>query len=365
LPELQAQQLVQDIEAFEKAFPEYSVDLQHYDGPEDFMTSLTAGQISFDIVLATPPLLGNLQSARQIAPVTEFFPPSFIDAFAAVALQGASRNGDIWGLPDTAGFHLLLFYNQDLVDAPPASTTDLVRMAKSLTGEARMGLGLNSYDPLWLAPWLVPFGGWLTDEAGQPTLQTPAMVEALGLYASWQTGDGPAAPQSYDEMRTGFVNGTTAMMIDGDWAIGELERVDKISWGVAPLPVVSEAEESQPAAPLVLGRYWAINPTAASGDQALASTAFLEFVTRPERQLAWTQQFKLLPTRREALADPFIVNDPVLRASAGQMQAGRAVPLGTPINLMLDAMRTPLQGVIGGQLTPEEAAEMMQANAER
>jgi ABC-type glycerol-3-phosphate transport system substrate-binding protein len=330
------------------------------------MTPLTAGQISFDIVLASPPLLGNLQAAEQIAPVAEFFPPSFIDAFVAVALQGATREGEVWGLPDTAGFHLLLFYNRDLVETPPADTKELAELAGALTGDARWGLGLNSYDPLWLAPWLPPFGGWLTDEAGQPTLQTPALEAALALYTGWQTGSIPIAPpQTYEEMRTKFLSGSIAMIIDGEWAIRELDQGDRISWGVAPLPVVSEAEESQPAAPLVLGRYWAINPAAASGDRALASTAFLEFVTRPERQLAWTQQFGLLPTHREALDDPSIINDPILRVSANQMAAGRAVPLGTPINLLLDAMREPLQRALDGDLTPPEAAEMMQANAEK
>jgi ABC-type glycerol-3-phosphate transport system substrate-binding protein len=303
--------------------------LHHYSGPEDFMPALTAGQLTFDVVLASPPLLGNLQAAEQIAPLADFFPPSFIDAFAAVALEGATQAGHIWGLPDTAGFHLMLFYNKELVEA------------------------------------LTPFGGWLTDETGRPTLQTPAMEAALALYSGWQTRPPAIAPtQTYDEMRTGFLNGNIAMIIDGDWAIRELDRVDKINWGVAPLPTVSEAEETQPA-PLVLGRYWAISPAAAAGDRSLASTALLEFMTRPERQLAWTRQFGLLPTHRAALADPFIVNDPILRASATQMQAGRAVPLGTPINLLLDAMREPLQGFLDGSLTPQETTEMMQTNVER
>jgi hypothetical protein len=47
------------------------------------------------------------------------------------------------------------------------------------------------------------------------------------------------------------------------------------------------------------------------------------------------------------------------------MQAGRTVPLGVNANTILDAMREPLRGVINGELTPQEAAEMMQANMEQ
>jgi ABC-type glycerol-3-phosphate transport system substrate-binding protein len=366
LPEAQAQQLAADIQAFQVEFPHYHVQLQHYDSPETFMTPLMAGQFNFDVVLASPPLLGNLWTAKRIAPMADFFPPSFIDGFAAVTLAGATRDGQVWGLPDTTGFHLLLFYNEDLVDAPPTNTRQLAELAENLTQEARWGLGVNSYDPLWLVPWLTPFGGELTDETGHPTLDTPAMIEALSLFASWQTGSPAIAPiQTYDEMRARFLSGNIAMLIDGDWSIGELEQVGRVEWGVAPLPTISESQDGQPAAPLVLGRYWAISPAAAAGDRALAAAAFLEFMTRPERQLAWTRQFGLLPTHREALGAPLIINDPVLRTSAAQMQAGRPMLLGVNTNRLLDAMREPLQGVINGELTPEEAAELMQANAEQ
>jgi len=365
LPEPQVQRLAQETEAFHTEFPQYIVTLQHYDSPEKFMAPLLAEQISFDVVLASPVLLGSLWTSEQIAPMSDFFPPSFIDGFASVTLPGASREGILWGLPDTAGFHLLLFYNRVLVDGPPTNTTELLDLAESLTTGSQWGLGVNSYDPLWVTPWLVPYGGWLTDESGQPTLDSTSVEAAITLYLSWQgrlTGIAPV--ETYDEMRNKFLAGDIAMMIDGEWAIGELSSTDKVDWGIALLPGVGQTQDSQPAAPLVLGRYWAVSRTA-TGNRALGAAAFLEFITRSERQLAWTNQFGLLPTQRKALNDPTIVNDPILRVSSTQMQAGRAIPLGVNANFLLDAMREPLRQVIDGELTPKEAAEMMQANAER
>jgi maltose-binding protein MalE len=192
------------------------------------------------------------------------------------------------------------------------------------------------------------------------------MQEALALFKAWHDSpEGIAAMTSYDEMRSQFLAGNLAMIIDGDWAIGELARVARIDWGVAPLPdVVITGEGRQAAAPLVLARYWAVSRST-SGDRALAAASFLEYLTRPERQLDRATHFGLLPTRREALDDPMIVNDPVLRTSVEQMLAGRAVPLGVNADALLNSMREPLRQVLDGQVTPEQAAEMMQVNAER
>ena len=76
-------------------------------------------------------------------------------------------------------------------------------------------------------------------------------------------------------------------------------------------------------------------------------------------------RFGLLPTRRKALDDPLIANDPVWRVSALQLRAGHGLPLGLNANVLLDAMREPLRGVIDSELTPIEATELMQINLER
>ncbi len=368
LSDAQIELLLQDIRAFETDFPQYEIKLQYYNTPQDFLPAAVAGEFDFDVVLAPPDLLSNLQAAQQLNPMSDFFSPGFMDEFAAVTLAGASRDGEIWGLPDTAGFHLMLFYNRDLVDIPPDNTDDLADMAQDLTTRQRRGLGLNSYEPLWLTPWLAAYGGWLTDDEGNPTLASEAMVEALTLHQSWHTKpEAIAAPTTYDDMRDQFLAGDLAMLIDGEWAIAELSRseatgAELIEWGVAQLPAVSQAE--QPTAPLVLARYWAVSQDT-EGDTAQATVAFLEFITNPQRQLTWLTQFGLLPTQRQALDDPIIVNDPAWRVSAAQMQAGRAIPLGVNTNAILNAMRDPLQQVVEGNLTPANATEIMQENIER
>ena len=364
LPQPQLQQLTEDIEAFQAEFPQYVVEIEQYSDPQAFMRPLVAGESQFDVVLASPVLLSSLWASEKLAPMSNFFPPSFVDGFSAVTLQGASANGELWALPESSGFHLLLYYNKNLVDTPPTDTAAMAELAENLANSSQWGLGVNSFDPLWVLPWLVPQNSRLVDEAGYPTLNTPEMIDALTLFQQWHQEPTQIAPKAtYDEMRKKFVAGDVAMMLNGDWAIGELANDRDIEWGVASLPAVGTPEENQPAAPLVLSKYWTISNTATE-ERALAASTFLEYITRPDRQLAWAAKFGQLPTQRQVLDDPFIVNDPIRRINAAQMQAGRAIPLGLNANLLLDAMRQPLQDLVDGKLTPEEAAEQMQKNLE-
>lgn len=362
LPPAQTDALVADVADFEGAHPLYTLDVQHYEDTQALVKAVSGETVDFHLALGDASLVSGLQAQDALQPLDEQFPGEFLEGFISPALTGATRDGHLWGLPDTAGLHLLLFYNRDLVAVPPADTEELSRVAESFTTEGRWGLTMNSYDPLWVVPWLWAYGGWLTDSRGNPTLDIPPMVNTLSLYLSWHgrlTGVAPVA--SYVEARDLFLSGGAVMLIDGEWAIGELSRTDKVNWGVAPLPAVGET--GQPAAPLVVGRYWLVKSSLSEPERE-AVMEFLTFITAPERQLAWTAQFGTLPTRVAALKDPAILTDPYLRPSAQQMQAGRGLPLGVDANHIFDAMREPLRAVLNGDMVPEDAARAMQAGLE-
>ncbi len=363
LPPAQADALAGDVAAFEAAYPNDTVEVQHYSDNPTLVQAVAGETVDFQLALGDASLASQLQAQGRLQPLDEIFPPQFLEGFVSPALTGATRDRHVWGLPDTAGLHLLLFYNRDLIATPPANTEELYTVAESFTSEGRWGLAVNSYDPLWVVPWLWAYGGWLTDSQGSPTLDIPPMADALTLYLGWQgrlTGVAPV--KTYVEARRLFTSGQAAMLIDGEWAIGELRQAGGqaggLNWGVAPLPVVGATK--QPSAPLVVGRYWLMRQQLPAAERK-AATDFLSFVTAPKRQLAWTAQFGLLPTRREALEDPAIVNDPLLRVSAQQMAAGRGLMLGVDANRIFDAMRGPLRAVLNGDMSPEQAARAMQA----
>ena len=355
----QSDALAADVAAFEAAQAYYTVNVQHYEDASALTGAVRDQTIDVHLALGDAALAGALQSSGNLVAVDDLLPREFLEGFVSPALTGATRDGHVWGLPDTAGLHLLLFYNRDLVAVPPANTEELHTVAESFTDEGRWGLAMNSYDPLWVVPWLWAYGGWLTDAQGNPTLDTPPMVHALTLYLGWHgrlTGVAPVA--TYGEARELFLSGGAAMLIDGEWAIGELSQTGQVNWGVAPLPAVGET--GQPAAPLVAGRYWLVKSGLPDPERE-AAASFLSFISAPQRQLNRTARFGILPTQVDALQDPAILSDPTLQASAQQMQAGRGLLLGVDTNRILDAMRQPLRAVLEGDMAPEEAARAMQA----
>lgn len=360
LPPAQAEKLAAEINVFYQTYPYTMIEVQHYDDPQMLSAAIIEGRVDYDIILGSAPLLASLEQMDKLQPMSDFFPASFLDGFAGVTLTGATRRDRLWGLPDTAGFHLLLFYNADLVETPPVSTSELVALAEDLTNQSQRGLVMNSADPLWVLPWWRGYGGRLVDKSGATSFDTGAMIKALELYLTLNSGtESEPLPADYVEMREMFVKGRAAMMIDGEWAIGELSTDDAISWRVAPLPAIDG--EGAGVSSLVLGRYWAVGANS-TGRHTESAIAFLEFVTRPERQLAWTEQFGLLPTRRAALTSPEILTNSVLRVSAQQLQSGQGVPLGIDLNALLDAMRDPLRQLLTGAFSPDEAADLMADN---
>lgn len=342
--------------AFEATHPGLTVNFQHYDEPESLVKSAIAQTIDADLALGPTGLVEGLRAAGRIEPLDGLLPDSFLEGIVASAASGARRDSHLWGVPDTAGFHLLLYYNSEMLKSPPADTDELLTRTKKLTGEGRYGLVMNAGDPLWLFPWVAGYGGWPVDEQGQAVLNSPALVEALRFMGKLRKAGMPV-DLDYRSAQESFLSGKAAMLIDGEWAAATI-RESKIPWGVGRLPTVSET--GQATAPLVAARYWVLLKGSQTARRDL-SLALLQFLTAPEQQIGWTKSFGLLPTQRNALADQTIRNDPFLRISAAEMQAGRGAPPGSDLFSLFQAMREPQIACLQGKMKPEEAAAAMQA----
>jgi len=360
LPPAQAEALLTEATSFSRQASGLTLEVRHYRDTPQLLRALSGPAAQpWQLALGDASLAAGLHAQGALEALDAHFSGTFLESFVEPTLTGVRGEGHIWGLPDSAGMHLLLFYNRTLLDTPPTDTQQLFQLAGQLTHGDQWGLVLNSYDPIWVIPWLAGYGGWLTDGEGRPTLDSPAMVQALNLYLSWHarlTGVAPSV--TYTEARRLFTQGKAAMLIDGEWALSELDQVQTLNWGVAPLPTVSES--GRPAAPLVMARYWLVRRGLPS-DQIQAALRWLSFVSGPERQLDWARRFGSLPTRRLALEDPRLARDAYLGVSARQLQAGRGLLMGVDANYLLDAMRGPLRWLLAGAMSPEDAAHAMQA----
>ena len=352
-----------EIAAFQKADPSITVEVLHYASGDELIERVRGGGADFDLAIGHAALVESLWAEGLIRPVGDVFEGDFLDGFAQPSVESVSGGDEIWGVPFSAGLHLLLYYNRELVEEPPQDTATLIVMAQELTDGERYGLAMNYRDPLWLVPWLSGFGGWLVDEDGQPTLDTAAMVEALRFLHELKFEYGVLPPEADYDLADGlFREGKAAMLVSGDWALTDYREMEDLEWGVASLPMATETDLAP--SPLVAGQYFVIGSNASAQELEMAKS-LVEYMTSSQRQLEWMRQFDTLPTNKAVLDDESIHSDPLWQVSVTQMLAGRGASLGSNPTMLLEAMREPLEAVMADQMTPTEAARQMQEKAEK
>jgi ABC-type glycerol-3-phosphate transport system substrate-binding protein len=317
----QKEWLKEEIAAFQKTAPNITVDVLHYASGDELIERVRRGEAEFDLAIGPAALVESLRVEGLIRPVGDVFEGDFLNGFAQPSAEGVSRGDEIWGVPFSAGLHLLLYYNKELVEEPPQDTVTMIVAAQELTSGERYGLAMNYRDPLWLVPWLSGFGGWLVDEEGQPTLDTAAMVEALRFLYDLKFEYGVLPPEAdYDLADELFREGEAALLVNGHWALTGYREMENLEWGVAPLPTVTETNLAP--TPLVMGQYVVIGSDV-SEQKLEAVRPVVEYMTSSQRQLEWKRQFDTLPTNKAVLDDESIHSDILWQVSVAQMLAGR------------------------------------------
>jgi arabinogalactan oligomer/maltooligosaccharide transport system substrate-binding protein len=326
---------------------------------EDFLTAGLAGSMP-DLLWTVNDHAGPFTDAELIMPVDDMFDLSlYVDS----ALAAVKLNGQTWGVPISNGNHLMLLYNKDLIETPPANTDELISMGKELTTGDQYGLVFNQTEPFWLVPWLGGFGGSVFAADGKtPTLDTTAMVDTLQFLYDLKYVDGIIPPESdYDGADTLFKEGKAAMIINGDWSLGGYKEALGDKLGVARIPMVSSTSEWPH--PYTSGVYFML-PDGLEGAKLEAAKGFINFVTNDANQVKMIAELNRLPALKAALNDPLITDDPILKGSADQMVVGTPMPTVSEMRCNWDAMKPEMQAVLADTETPADAAPAMQSAAE-
>jgi multiple sugar transport system substrate-binding protein len=143
-----------------------------------------------------------------------------------------------------------------------------------------------------------------------------------------------------------FANGTYAMIITGPWNIGEFKRrlpadmQDK--WGTAPLPGPTGAASgisTAGGASLVIFR---------GSRHKAAAWKLVEYLSRPEQQLAFWRLTGDLPARLEAWKDTALIGDKYTRAFWEQLQRVEPLPAVPEIELIVTKVFETGEKVVNG-----------------
>lgn len=359
----QLEKVNQLVAEFQTKNPGITIEVVNYDVEklrENFQTAVLAGN-SPDLLWTVNDHAGPFTKASLIQPVEGL---GFdLNAFLPGALEAVKLDGKVWGIPLSAGNHLMLLYNKDLVKTPPKDTDELVKMAKELTKGDVQGFAYNLNEPFWLVPWLGGYGGAVFGADGKtPTLNTDAMKKTLQLLRDFKFKD-KVVPQECDYgcADTLFKDGKAAMIINGDWALGEYSKVLGDKLGTAPIPKIVGADWPKP---YTSGIYFMF-PKDLKGDKLEAAKKFVNFILSDEVQLGYVKSDKRLPAVKKLFNDKLITEDPILKGSSEDLSHGTGMPPQAEMRCNWDAMRPNLEAVMADKMSPADAAAAMQAAAEK
>lgn len=353
---------------FQRRHPEYAgftIERVHY-RVEDLPTQFQTAALAYggpNLVYGPADKIGPFQIMGLLMPIEEICPDE-LARFDPAALPVLA--GQTWGLPDYVGNHLTLVANKALVDSVAGDTDTWVRQLEAATldkdGDGRTdqyGLVFNLLEPFWLVPWLGGYGGWVMDDQAQPTLDTPAMVGALGFLADLKARKVVPRECDYPLADTIFMEGRAAYIINGPWS-WEGYRKAGIDIALAPIPMV--ASTGLWPTPMTSAKCYSVNryldPRAKE-----CTAALLAWLTSYEVQCELARRLSVLPSDLEARRLPELTTDPVMLASTDQIAKGRLMPIVPEMRAIWDAMRPGFQSVMNGELTPAEAARAMQQRA--
>jgi len=307
-------------------------------------------------------MMGQFVATGAIDPVGEGIDSS---AFFDGAWNSNVVDGTAYGVPWYVETRVL-YERTDIAEKagitePPATWDDLTAAAKAMKeqGGAEWGIGLGTKNYQEYVPFLWSNGGDIMNDAGEFTLDSPEAVEALTYYDSFfEDGLAPnEVPEGFD-ITPAFVSGTHPMFFSGPWHVGLITDAGGADiegkWGVSTIPANDSATSFVGGANLVVYT---------DCDNKDAAWAFVNFMTRPDTQVAWYEQATVLPAVQEAWTDPKLADDPNVAVFGEQLKDGKTPPAISTWSEIANAINDQLERMTVGNATPEEAAKAMQEAA--
>jgi len=269
-----------------------------------------------DLITGPQDWAGIFAAAKLISPLEEYVPEEEQKKFVSVSIEGASYENTLYAIP--LSFECVaLIYNKDFVSKPPSTMEELIKEAKNLTittGEGdkkkyeRYGFLVTPNDFFVVFPIFSGRGTCVFNNISDPTslgLNNDGAKEAARIIYNMRdfTEDG-FIPEGItgDRVLGTFMEGKTAMIINGPWAINELDKVGR-NYGISPLPPFEDENIPKPFVGILgimLNRF-AKNPEAA--------VKFMLFMNNKENQVKIYKALNRIPARIEALQAPEVQAD--------------------------------------------------------
>lgn len=334
-------------------------------------TQISAGQAP-DLMTAFTNVMPSLIENDLLAPLDECFADTDTMDRLLPSVEFAQRDGQTYGVPVTMSPQGLI-YNSELmeeagVEEVPTTPEELYEAAKTVseeTGEFGYAYATDNADVqqhyINSLQWMLGYGGDWSSADGTITANDPANVEALEMYLRFYEEDLTPKGLNADEIRSLFAEGGAAFIVDGPWAITQVQSENPDLY-----PSVGFAAPPTPThAAVTGGGFWAIPADSEHYEEACD---YLKINLDEDAQSAWLEDLLQIPGTDVQPSEEFLEDHPwvseMVEVAArypgglGYAPPGHELEAAAFRQVAVDA----LTGIFTGSVTVEEALETGQAN---
>jgi arabinogalactan oligomer/maltooligosaccharide transport system substrate-binding protein len=301
-------------------------------------------------IYAQDRLGGWIEAGKTVEPIDFFLDKPTRERLLPGMIDAMTYKGGVYGLPINYKMPTLI-YNKDLVKAPPKTAGEMVKLAKGLTNaqSGRYGLAYWYTNFYFHSALMNAFGGAVFDKDGKLTLNSPATVASLNQMMAWYKKDAILPTEPSEALIASMFNeGKAAMVINGPWFVGDIDK--KINFGLAPLPLLEAAKGPLRPWMTIEGAY-----VAASSTKKDLAYEFVRFLTGEEAGLVLAVEGRQLHTNKAIYANPKVGGDPVLKAFRDQLETSVPMPNRPEMTMVWSPATTAMNKIVKGNASVEAA----------
>lgn len=330
-----------------------------YDAFADKITAAVPRGKGPDLFIFAQDRVGDWAASGVVEPIDFWLNDELRGAFLPPSLEALTYDDQVYGLPMAVKM-VALIYNKKLVKTPPTTTDELITLAKGLTKGGTFGLVYQNADFWYHGMWMQGFGGRVFDKKGAPTLDTKEVIDSMRFAQKLAHSSGIMPEEVSSTLVTTLFNqGKAAMVINGPWFIGELEK--GVDYGVAVLPKINEAA-GKPAKPFLSAE--GVIMSAKATDKK-AAFEVMKHLTSVEAGRIMAKAGRQTVARKAVYDDAEIAKDPVLSVFRAQLQESVPTPNTPAMRMVWSPATTAMNKIINGKADPAETMKAAQAEVQK
>ncbi|PRY13910.1 sugar ABC transporter substrate-binding protein [Kineococcus rhizosphaerae] len=312
-----------------------------------------------DVLMLDNPDVQQIAASGALAPLDDLGIDS--SGVADGVLKASTYEGKLYGLQPVTNT-IALFYNKKILDAagvtPPTTWDELKADAAKLTTGDQYGFAMsniNTYEGTWqFLPFMWSNGG---DEKDIDTPQTAAALQLVKDMLDAKSLSQSSVNWSQADVADQFTAGKAAMMINGPWNFGTLDKAEGLEYGIVPIPVPQAGGKT--VSPFG-GEAWTV-PQTGDKDKQKKAAELVQCLNSDENEVNISLGTGTVPTK-PALADQVTSKNPNLKAFADQVPdlRARTGELGPDWPKAATKIYTAVQNALVGGMTPEDALKQAQ-----